>query len=232
MHLPVKALYSLPIVSPPGEPFAADALNQCAAGSCSNCGLCCVTMENTVPSKRGDVESVPMRKAAGQMCPQLVRNARGQYMCALYKHVQGGDPRLADCADWTGGGNGILQLTVQTERTVEKPYDARTAEMIADLTRQQLLAGFRREVSQTEAVSVARHYLLQLGQCPVHVFDLLGIGAMFRQMFSGQTPSYFRLDRELWVASPDLYHQFFEGYVWNGRGPYARAVERFERSGP
>ncbi|HRH93675.1 MAG TPA: hypothetical protein PKV72_04060 [Candidatus Peribacteria bacterium] len=224
-------ILSLPVIST-GEDYARDALDGCKAGTCSNCGLCCTTMATVVPSERGNIDSAPVRKSAGEVCPQLVRTNRGRYLCALHSSVSAGDPRLADCAAWSGEGNGILQLTVKTEEWIARPPDGKAAEMITDLIRLKLLAGFRREVSVTEAVAIVRHYVLQLDTCPAEVFDLLGVRPIFRRMYSQQAQAYFQFDRELWVASPNSYKRFFESYVWDGSGPYERDQGRVRFAGP
>jgi hypothetical protein len=226
------ASLSLPVVSIGTDDYAHDALDKCKSGSCANCGLCCTTMETVVPSERGDVDSPLIRKRAGEVCPQLVRTHRGRYLCALHSHVQAGDPRLADCAAWSGEGNGILQLMVQTEDWIARPPDSAASEMISDLVRLKLLAGFQREVDPHEALDVVRHYAVQLGIVPQETFELLGIRQIFRRLYRQESPLYFQFDRELWVASPNVYRCFFEQYVWDGEGPYERDMQRVRHSGP
>lgn len=189
-------------------------------------------METVVPSVLGEIDSAPVLKPAGMICPQLVRASRDRYLCALYGHVQAGDSRLRDCANWSGEGNGFLQLAVSTEAWINHPPDVRAVQMITHLTRVGVLSGFGRNLDAQEGLDVARHYLCNIGSCPTEVFRLLGIDAAFRTMFHGESPAYFAFDRELWERSPNLYHQFFRECVWNGVGPYARHQRQLESVGP
>lgn len=189
-------------------------------------------METVVPGTLGDIDSAPVLKRAGVVCPQLVSASRDRYLCALYGHVQAGDSRLRDCANWSGEGNGFLQLAVSTEAWINRPPDSRAVEMIAHLTRAGILTGFGRHLDAQEGLEVARHYLCTIGTCPAEIFRLLGIDAAFRTMYNSESPAYFAFDRELWELSPDLYNQFFRECVWKGVGPYARRGRRTESIGP
>lgn len=229
--VPMANAYPLPIVQSPHIAGAAERLESCKTGGCGNCGLCCVTMETTVPSIRGDIDSKPVRKPAGHVCPQLVRSTHDRYMCALYGFVQAGDTRVGDCAEWSGRGNGFAQLVAQTEQVLEAAPTQQAVAMMRDLTRMGVLAGFERITEYGEAVEIARHYLFSLGTCPTEVFRLLHVDAAFREMYQSGSARYFGFDRELWEHSPDLYLAFFEDCVWNGRGPYMRE-QLYERVGP
>lgn len=121
---------------------------------------------------------------------------------------------------------------VQTEDWIARPPDSAASEMISDLVRLKLLAGFQREVDPHEALDVVRHYAVQLGIVPQETFELLGIRQIFRRLYRQESPLYFQFDRELWVASPNVYRCFFEQYVWDGEGPYERDMQRVRHSGP
>jgi hypothetical protein len=208
-------MQTLPVIQ-----FGPDTIDECAKGSCSHCGLCCTVMSVTVPSERGKIDSAPMHKGAGIVCPQLIADARGRYLCALHESKAASDPRLADCAAWNGGGNGALQIRLQAEEWIKRPPDREAVSMIEDLIRRNLYAGIGTELDERELPDTVEHYVIRLGCVPEVIFGQLEIRDRMRELFRNGRTEYECLDRRIWTEAPDLYADFFHAYVWSGSSPY------------
>ena len=209
----------LPIISP--EPLDPHLLEDCAQGSCSQCGLCCIGYKITVPGVRGDIDSSPYHKERGEVCPQLIRDARGKYLCALHDEKMAGDPRLAVCREWNGNRNRLVEIAVLTEAWGMKPYDLRSVETLRDMIHRGLSSILDFEVTDANVADIVLHYIVRLHICPEDIFDALGIRRIVKHLYHEEPAEYQKLDRALWEHSEEMYGQFFHQYVWSGATPDA-----------
>lgn len=151
--------------------FPANTLEECGNGACGNCGLCCQVMGKTVPSEHGNPDSELLTLQTGQRCPQLVE-FRGRYFCAVHEHKQD-HPSLQQCREWSGTGNGLMQLLAKAEEWICEPADHRQVAEIEELATKGLFTTVEITMDFAQLINTAKRYIVELEYDSPVIFSLL-----------------------------------------------------------
>lgn len=219
--------FSLPVIDAHTEPLDPEFLNNCECGSCSQCGLCCIAYSIEVPGVRGDIDSEPYMKRRGEPCPQLIRDARGKYSCALHAEKMAGDPRLAVCKNWNGGTHRTMELSALTAEWAVQPPSLAAVEELRHMMQRGVHTLIDLECDETTVIDTVTHYICTLGICPVDIFRNLEIRSHIKTLYFNNVSLYLRLDRRLWETSEELYREFFD-FIWGPEGIGRASSARLE----
>lgn len=173
--------------------FSKSEMEACArTGSCNQCGLCCVSFNDTLPIS---IPSTPdekvelFRKKIGEVCPHLRSNGKGETNCAA--HQMKIHPSLRHCDDWNGPGlnkHPALGIITDYQMLIDNFWvwaiHFATGEELAlanGMVKKGLIHHVRLQAFDLGAATRLVQMALQLPELPNELLGLIQFGEIFKR---------------------------------------------------